>query len=201
MRVRIVAGTVAILALVLLFAPRNLFAQDAPKKPAAKAASSARPTADLALIDLAGYNKQLATYKGKPLLVTFWATWCEPCRDEFPMLVSLTEEYAPKGLAVFGVSLDNNADMNLVRHFLAQYRPGFPNFRQDPQIDVDAFYHGVNPQWQGAMPETIFYNRDGRIALSFIAEQTRATYEQAIRTILGSSASGKNVGAHPGAGN
>src|ERR1700722_2950360 len=112
------------------------------------------------------------------------------------MLVSLAEEYAPKGLAVFGVSLDNNADMNLVRHFLAQYRPGFPSYRQDPQIDVDAFYHGVNPQWQGAMPETIFYTRDGRIALSFTAEQTRATYEQAIRAILGSSASGKNENAH-----
>jgi thiol-disulfide isomerase/thioredoxin len=201
MRFRVAVSAVAICGLLLLFAPRNLLAQGTAKKPAARTAAVTRATADLALIDLAGYNKQLAKYKGKPLLVTFWATWCEPCRDEFPMLVSLTEEYAPKGLAVFGVSLDNNADMNLVRHFLAQYRPGFPNFRQDPQVDVDAFYHGVNPQWQGAMPETIFYSRDGRIAMSFIAEQPRAVYEQAIRTILGSSASGNNERAHPLVGN
>lgn len=201
MRVRSAVSTVAMCALVLLLSPRSLLGQGAEKKPAGKSAATARSSADPALIDLAGYNKLLAKYKGKPLLVTFWATWCEPCRDEFPMLVSLTEEYAPKGLAVFGVSLDNNADMNLVRHFLAQYRPGFPSYRQDPQIDVDAFYHGVNPQWQGAMPETLFYSRDGRIALSFTAEQTRATYEQAIRVILGSAASGENENAHPLTGN
>ncbi len=138
----------------------------------------------LPLIDLAGYNKILAKYKGKPLLVTFWATWCEPCRDEFPLMVQLAKQYAPKGLAVFGVSLDDNADMNLVRHFLTEYHPGFPSYRQNPQIDVDEFYRGVNPSWQGAMPETIFYSRDGQIAQSFTAEQTRETYEQAIRGIL-----------------
>ena len=201
MRVSFAVSAVAMCALMVLFAPRNLSGQETAKKPAPKPAASSRATADLALIDLAAYNKLLARYKGKPLLVTFWATWCEPCRDEFPMLAGLTEEYAPKGLAVFGVSLDSNADMNLVRHFLAQYRPGFPSYRQDPQIDVDAFYHGVNPQWQGAMPETIFYGRDGRIALSFSAEQTRATYEQAIRAILGSSASSRNENLQPPAGN
>src|SRR6185437_7052353 len=76
-------------------------------KPAAQAA------AELPLVDLSGYNKLLAKYRGKPLLVTFWATWCEPCRYEFPELVSLAKLYVPMGLSVFGVSLDNNADMNL----------------------------------------------------------------------------------------
>lgn len=176
-------------------------AQEAAKKPAAKASASSGANTNLPLIDLDGYNKLLAKYKGKPLLVTFWATWCEPCRDEFPTLVSLSEEYRPKGLAIFGVNLDNNADMNLVRHFLTQYRPDFPSYRQDPQIDVDAFYHGVNPQWRGEMPLTMFYNRDGRIAQSFVAEQTRATFEQAIRSVLGPQASGKVQAASPRTGN
>lgn len=147
-------------------------------------------TANLPLIDLAGYNKMLAKYHGKPLLVTFWATWCEPCRDEFPTLVQLAEEYEPKGLAIFGVNLDSNADMNVVRHFLAEFRPGFPSYRQNPQIDVDEFYRGVSPSWQGSMPETIFYARDGRIVQSFSAEQTRATFEQAIRAVLATPVSG-----------
>jgi thiol-disulfide isomerase/thioredoxin len=174
----------AVVALLAFSTTGPLRAQTSTAKQSSKAAVS--PTADLPLIDLSGYNKIREKYKGKPLLVTFWATWCEPCRDEFPTLVALAEEYKPQGLSVFGVSLDDNADMNLVRHFLAQFKPGFPNFRQNPQIDVDEFYRGVNPNWQGSMPETIFYGRDGRIALHFTAEQTRATFEQAIHAILGS---------------
>jgi thiol-disulfide isomerase/thioredoxin len=147
--------------------------------------TAAQGAAQLPLIDLSGYNNLLVKYHGKPLLVTFWATWCEPCRYEFPELVSLAKLYVPMGLSVFGVSLDNNADMNLVRHFLAQYKPGFPSFRQNPQIDVDEFYHGVNPDWQGTMPETILYARDGRIFQHFVGGQTRETFERAIRALLG----------------
>jgi len=104
------------------------------------------------------------------------------------MLVGLARQYAPQGLATFGVSLDDNADMHLVRHFLAEHRPGFPNYRQKPGIDVDAFYPGVNPAWTGTMPETIFYGRDGRIVAHFVGEQTRDTFERAIREILASPA-------------
>ena len=199
MRVNFLAW--ALMGIVSSIALSPLPAQESAKKPAAKAGASATASADLPLIDLAGYDKILAKYRGKPLLVTFWATWCEPCRDEFPMVVQLTKEYSPKGLSVFGVSLDDNADMNLVRHFLAQYQPGFPNFRQNPQIDVDEFYRGVNPNWQGAMPETIFYTRDGRIALSFTAEQTRATFEAAIRAILAAPASSRAEKQRPLSGN
>jgi thiol-disulfide isomerase/thioredoxin len=178
----VIAGLLVFTAIV------PLRAQESANKQSPKAATA---NADLPIIDLAGYNKILAKYRGKPLLVTFWATWCEPCRDEFPTLVQLAKEYGPKALAVFGVSLDDNADMNLVRHFLTEFRPGFSNYRQNPQIDVDEFYRGVNPNWQGSMPETIFYSRDGRIAQSFTAEQTRATFEQAIRAILATPASSK----------
>ena len=94
-------------------------AQTSPAKPTAKAGTAAT----LPLIDLAGYKRLLEKYRGKPLLVTFWATWCEPCRDEFPMVVALAEQYRPQGLSVFGVSLDANADMHVVRRFLAEFRP------------------------------------------------------------------------------
>jgi thiol-disulfide isomerase/thioredoxin len=142
----------------------------------------------LPLIDLDGYHRIVAKYKGKPLMVTFWATWCEPCREEFPRLVGLSKEYAPKGLSIFGVSLDNNADMHLVRHFLELHHPEFPNYRQKPGIDVDAFYQGVNSEWTGTMPETIFYGRDGTILLHFVGEQPRETFEDAIHQVLASPA-------------
>jgi thiol-disulfide isomerase/thioredoxin len=158
------------------------------------ATAHAHAVVDPPLIDLSGYNQVLAKYRGKPLMVTFWATWCEPCKDEFPMLVTLTREYEPQGLAVFGVSLDDDSDMHLVRDFLAQNRPDFKNYRQKPGIDVDSFYRGVNPEWTGSMPETIFYDRSGRIVGHFIGLQPRALYEQAIRYILsspGSTAKGR----------
>ncbi|HKQ88198.1 MAG TPA: redoxin domain-containing protein [Candidatus Acidoferrales bacterium] len=161
----------------------NAQAPSATHHASANRATTSKP-ADLPLIDLDGYKKILATYKGKPLLVTFWATWCEPCRYEYPTIVELAKEYKPKGLAVVGVSFDNNADMHLVRDFLAKNKPDFPNYRQNPDIDVDAFYVGVRPEWTGTMPETLFYARDGRIVGHYEGEQTRADFAKAIEATL-----------------
>ena len=77
---------------------------------------------DPLLIDTQGYERILQEYKGKPLLVTFWATWCEPCRDEYPMLNELAKQYASQGLRVVGVSLDQDGDLILMRRFLREIR-------------------------------------------------------------------------------
>ena len=139
---------------------------------------------DPALIDLDGYKDVLAKYHGKGVLVTFWATWCEPCHTEYPIVVSLAKEYEHQGLAVIGVSLDENADINLVRRFLTDNRPDFPNYRAKPGIDADAFYQGVNPEWRGAMPQTDFYGRDGHLARYFVGQKSRDVFVQAIRLVL-----------------
>ena len=191
MRLRFLAAASTILACGALLsasaqAPAASSSGAASKPKTAKPATSAK-AADLTLIDLDGYRKILATYKGKPLVVTFWATWCEPCRDEYPMLVQMAKDYAPKGLAIYGVSLDDDADRNLMGRFLAKNQPTFPNYRQKPGIDVDAFYQGVNPQWTGTMPETIFYTRDGRIAIHFEGAQSREAFAAAIQHILSTS--------------
>ncbi|HTZ73254.1 MAG TPA: TlpA disulfide reductase family protein, partial [Candidatus Aquilonibacter sp.] len=120
-----------------------------PQTVSAKAAAAKEDSEGMPTIDLAGYRNMVAGYRGKPLLVTFWATWCGPCRDEFPMIAALAKEYGPQGLAVVGVSLDENADLPLARKFLADTHPGFPNYRQKDGLDMDAFYQGVNPDWRG----------------------------------------------------
>src|SRR5215472_8795987 len=101
------------------------------------AAQSTAPK-DPPLIDIQGYQKILDQYKGKPLLVTFWATWCEPCRDEYPMLNELAKQYAPQGLKVVGIDLDQDGDLILMRRFLARYKPIFPNYRKK-KGEEDAF--------------------------------------------------------------
>lgn len=156
-----------------------------PPVAAANPASHAETLAgDPQLVDLAGYKGLVAKYEGKGLLVTFWATWCQPCREEYPMIIELAKEYAPQGLAVVGVSLDEDADLGLVRQFLDKSHPGFPNYRQKPGVDADAFYQGVNPDWHGTMPQTDFYARDGHLARYFVGQKSKDAFVQAIRLIL-----------------
>jgi thiol-disulfide isomerase/thioredoxin len=162
--------------------------QAAPGQPAARSNKAA--AGDPEVIDLGGYKALLERYHGRPMLVTFWATWCEPCRDEYPMIVELAKQYAPQGLAVIGVSLDTDDDLSLVRQFLAEHHPGFPNYRQRIGIDADAFYQGVNPDWRGTMPQTVFYARDGHLARYFVGQRNRQAFEDAIRLILASPMAG-----------
>lgn len=138
-------------------------------------------------IDFAGYQKLLETHRGKPVLVNFWATWCEPCRDEFPMLSELARQHAPQGLTVIGVSLDEDVDINLVRHFLKRMNPAFPNYRKKPGKD-EPFINGVDAKWGGALPATFFYDREGRRMASLVGEHKRAEFDTVIERLLGAPA-------------
>jgi thiol-disulfide isomerase/thioredoxin len=191
--------TFAVGLAVALFAalPGRTQTTDAGK--ATPHAGKAAGPADPQLIDLAGYRQLIAKYKGKPLVVNFWATWCEPCRDEYPMIVELAKEFKPQGVSVIGVDMDDESDMNLVRRFIARTQPQFPNYRQKPGIDLDAFYDGVNPEWKGTMPQTIFYGRDGQILGFFLGTRPQPVFEQAFRATLGPAGSGSGEGGHGGA--
>jgi thiol-disulfide isomerase/thioredoxin len=141
------------------------------------------PQHDPPIIDIQGYLKVLEQYRGKPLLVTFWATWCEPCRDEYPMINELAKEYAPKGLQVLGVDDDEEGDLILMRRFIARYKPVFPNYRKK-RANASAFHQAVSPDWNGMMPATFFYAKDGRQIGHFFGARDRNTFEVAIRTLL-----------------
>jgi thiol-disulfide isomerase/thioredoxin len=171
-----VMGALGMAALAAITLPR-------PRVAAAKPAPGAE-AGDPGLIDLAGYNDLLERYRGKAVMVNFWATWAEPCRTEYPMIVGLAKEFGPQGLVVIGVSMDEDSDMNLVRHFIGLNHPEFPNYRQRHGTDPDAFYQGVNPQWRGTMPQTDFYARDGHMARYFIGDRPKDAFVQAVRLIL-----------------
>jgi len=138
---------------------------------------------DPELIDAQGYQKLVEQYRGKPLLVNFWATWCEPCRHEYPMLNQLAKQYAPQGLKVVGVSLDDDGDLILMRRFLARYKPVFPNYRKQAGGE-EAFRQAALAGWTGALPASVFYAKDGRQAGHVLGEGSRETYETAIRSLL-----------------
>lgn len=146
-------------------------------------APKAEPPRDPKVIDAQGYQKVLEQYRGKPLVVTFWATWCEPCRDEYPMLNELAKLYAPQGLKVVGISLDDDGDLILMRRFLARYKPVFPNYRKKAGGEAE-FRDAVMPGWSGAIPASFFYAKDGRQIGHLLGEGKRETYEAAIRGLL-----------------
>src|ERR1700729_2265196 len=185
--------TFAVALVVALVAARPGRAQTEAGKTAPHTGKAAG-VADPPLVDLAGYRQLLAKYKGKPLVVNFWATWCEPCREEYPMIVELAKQFKPQGVEVVGVDMDDDSDMNLVRRFIARMQPGFPNYRQKTGIDLDKFYDGVNPQWKGTMPQTMFYGKDGNVVGFFLGSRPRAQFEQAFRATLGGSANSGTPG-------
>jgi len=159
----------------------------------ALAAPQAKAPRDPEMIDIRGFQKILEQNHGKALLVNFWATWCEPCRDEYPMLNELAKQYASKGVQVVGVSMDDDGDLILMRRFLARYKPIFPNYRKTAGAE-EAFRQSILPGWTGTMPVTVFYAKDGRQAGHFIGEKSREQYEEAIRGLLAGGGSAASPG-------
>src|ERR1700732_2769140 len=149
---------------------------------AAPQASKTAAPRDPELIDKQDYQKLLEQYHGKPLLVTFWATWCEPCRHEYPMLNELAKKYAPQGLKVVGVSMDDDGDLILMRRFLARYKPVFPNYRKKAGTEA-VFRQAILPGGTGSLPVSIFYGKDGQQAGHMLGEGTREKFEAAIRSL------------------
>jgi thiol-disulfide isomerase/thioredoxin len=156
-------------------------------------APQAKAPGDPEMIDARGFQKILEQHRGKALLVNFWATWCEPCRDEYPMLNELAKQYGPKGLQVVGVSMDDDGDLILMRRFLARYKPVFPNYRKTPGAEAE-FRQSVLAGWTGSMPVSIFYAKDGRQVAHFLGEKSREQYEEAIRGLLAGGESGTPSG-------
>ena len=127
----------------------------------------------------------LAKEKLKPLLVNFWATWCDPCRDEFPDLVKIDSEYRPKSLDFVTVSLDEATEIKTeVPRFLAKMKATMPAYlltASDPEPAINA----VDPQWQGDLPATFLYNEKGEVVFKHFgrvdATELRAAIEKVVK--------------------
>jgi len=123
------------------------------------------PTANLpkvTQIDETGIKTALKP-NGKPLLVNFWATWCDPCREEFPDLVKLGAEFKGK-IDFITVSLDDLADISgAVPKFLAEQKAEMPAFLLKVE-DEGAVISAIAKDWSGGLPFTILYNEKGEIA-------------------------------------
>ena len=135
-------------------------------------------------LDAKGLAAAVAKDRGKVVVVNFWATWCVPCREEFPDLVKLEKAYRARGVAVLGVSIDLPKDMPKIEKFLAANQPDFPNYVKRAGGDDQDFIDAVDPKWGGELPFTVLYGRDGKKARVLSGMQSYAEFEKAVADLL-----------------
>ena len=135
-------------------------------------------------LDAAGLARRLAQEKGRVVLVNFWATWCEPCREEFPSLSRLQKAYGGRGLTVLGVSTDFESQRAGVEKFLAEQRPSFPNYRKASGGDDQSFIDAVDRSWGGELPFSVLYGRDGRKAKILSGKHSYGDFEREVSRLL-----------------
>jgi len=138
-------------------------------------------------VDPGGYARAIGALKGRVVVANMWATWCEPCREEFPELVAFEKEMRPKGVALLTVSLDMaSALADQVIPFLKQQGVAFPCYIKAPGDD-DVFINAVDPGWKGALPATFIYARDGRLVSRTDGPTDRKRLTAAVTPLLESA--------------
>jgi cytochrome c biogenesis protein CcmG/thiol:disulfide interchange protein DsbE len=163
-------GLQALNAALLVITPEGALAADLKNVKDRQAAPNFR------LTDSQGKQVQLSDYRGKVVLLNFWATWCGPCKAEIPWFEEFESKYRTAGLAILGVAMDDDG-WKAVRPFMNQMKM---NYRVMLGDNVTASkYGGVE-----SLPETLLIDRQGRIAARRLGLTSRATYEQEITELL-----------------
>jgi cytochrome c biogenesis protein CcmG/thiol:disulfide interchange protein DsbE len=145
---------------------------------------SRKPAADFTLTDNKGKTITLSDYKGKVVLLDFWATWCGGCKLEIPWYMEFYKKYKDQGLAVIGVSMDDEG-WKVVRPFLAKKRDaetgGIIAMEYPIVIGNDSLGHSFDLT---SMPMTLLIDRDGKIAVSHTGVVDKDNFEANIRELL-----------------
>jgi len=153
---------------VLAVAPRAVMST--PKNPA---------PAELNLSDLDGRKVHLKDYRGKIVVLNFWATWCGPCREEMPMFVAVEKEWAAKGIVFIGASLDGRATQKNVPGFLSTFDIDFPIWIGATGDDLARLGLGK------AAPDTAFLDEQGNILLRVLGEIKRTELIERLEWVTG----------------
>lgn len=134
-----------------------------------------RPAPDFSLPDLSGQKLSLSSYRGKVVLLDFWATWCAPCREEIPRFVQMQDQYGSQGLQILGVSMDDSPDP--VREFYQKFHMNYPVVMGNAKLGEQ--YGGIL-----GLPVAYLIDREGRITRRYIGATDAAVFEKEIAAML-----------------
>lgn len=139
---------------------------------------------DFTLKDMHGADVRLADFKGRPIILNFWATWCGPCKAEIPALVALADKYKAEKLTVFGISVDDSPED--LRRFAADYKMNYP-------VLVGLGHDKFQETYDSLMvvPVTWFIRADGTVFRKHQGPATEEWFEQQVKDMIG------NPGARP----
>lgn len=128
--------------------------------------------------DLSGQPRRLVDWRGKALLVNFWATWCAPCREEIPLLDAAQQQFAARGFQVVGIAIDNAAN---VRQYATSVKMDYPILLADAAA-VGLMRSLGNAS--GGLPFTVLLDRSGRLADRRLGPYSAAELQAAVAVLL-----------------
>jgi thiol-disulfide isomerase/thioredoxin len=170
-------SVLAVPALLIVFAPlpysmsaADATLCDANPKPA---------NLNFILKDASGKDFNLASQRGKVVLLDFWATWCPPCKVEIPWFIEFQSKYGPKGLSVIGVSADDSPAK--LKPFVDAYKMNYPVLIGDGREDIKG-PKAYSVSW--GLPKTFVIARDGRICKMHLGLSAKERFEQEIKSLL-----------------
>ena len=150
-----------------------------PKTTAAGGSSESgrKPAPEFSLKDVNGQTVKLSDYRGKVVLLNFWATWCGPCKIEIPWFIEFQNKYGKDGLQVVGVSVDDTQAK--LKPYVAQMKM---NYLVLQGLDHDDLQDAYGPMF--GIPVTVLISRDGKVCAKHTGLSSRDAFEKEIKSLL-----------------
>jgi thiol-disulfide isomerase/thioredoxin len=135
--------------------------------------------AQLSLLDTHGETQEVSKYKGKIVVLNFWATWCVPCQHEMPLLQEMQKKYEDKGVVVLGASVDDEKTQPLIQPFAEKNKIPFPLLVGATTSEMQQLQLGE------AIPATAFFDADGNLVARVLGELNKSDLQNRLDWMLG----------------
>lgn len=176
---KVLIATIVLLTAVSVFgiisinrAPKKIIYEEAGKG----VTGALKPAPEFLLEDIRGMEMKLSDFKGRVVILDFWATWCPPCREEIPHFASLYDEYRDKGLDVIGIAMDRNPGM-VLPDFIKDNGINYPILLGNQ--DIYDSYGGI-----AAIPTTFIIDKEGNIRKKYIGYNEKEVFEKDLKELL-----------------